>query len=212
MARRKIIIFFIFYIMLISTCFTYLVIAGDENNPEIEDNIGDARPYLDIEKAWFFEDEQNPEYLYTTIKLQMGNKVSPQQHLTIHWKINGEIYWTMCGIGYSVDQWIIYNFGIGTDQWNDRAEVFDIEGEYNTEAATVTCKIPKELLNNPTPGTILKDTESQCFERFGLWGRLGFGAKLRFGLFSNFNLPFLQIADFAPNDSETYGKDYIIKY
>ena len=44
-----IIVFMLFFTKLLPTT----VFAGDEENPEITDSIGDARFYLDIDKAWF---------------------------------------------------------------------------------------------------------------------------------------------------------------
>ena len=216
MKRKSIALFFVVLLILMSMLTTFSVSAGDEQNPEISDFLGDARPYLDIEKAWFHEDKSNPDYLFTTIKLRNGNTIVPKQHLTIHWMMYGEIYWTVCSVGYDAGQWIHFNFGIRTDYWYDRAEVFEIEGEYNKEAGIVTCKIPKSLMNNPEPGTTLSQTSSECFERFGFWGRLGFGPKIRDSLFYNLGFSLLQVQDFAPNimpgEEREYGLDYTIQY
>jgi len=210
------ILFFVLLVLLSTAILPFPVIAGDDQNPEIVDTVEDARSYLDIEKAWFFEEESTPNYLYTTIKLRNSNVMMPKQHLTVHWKMDDEIYWTICSVGYEAGQWIHFNFGIGIDYWYDRAEVFDIEGEFDKESGTVTCKIPKSLLNDPEPGTILTDTSSECFERFGFFGRLGFGPKMRSILFYKLGLPELQVQDFAPNiipgEEREYGKDYIIQY
>lgn len=37
--------------LLITTILPITALAGDEENPEITDTVGDARPYLDIQKA-----------------------------------------------------------------------------------------------------------------------------------------------------------------
>jgi hypothetical protein len=192
--------------------------ADDEENPEIEDVSGDARSYLDIEKAWFFENPDEPAMLYTVIQLAKPNSIAPKQHLTIHWKMNGEVYWTMCGVGYGGDEQIFYSSGIGYDRWYNRATVYDIEGEFNdNNERLVICFVPKEYIGNPQPGDVLTDTECQCFQRFGLWGRMGFAPKLRISLFRNLGLTFLQVIDSAPDNDlsdniKEYGEDYIIKY
>ena len=66
---RKKIIGIILFMLLTTTLLPITALAGDPENPEITDTIGDARAYLDIEKAWFYEDPSTPEMLYTTIKL-----------------------------------------------------------------------------------------------------------------------------------------------
>ena len=52
--------------LLITTILPNTAMAGDENDPEISDTIGDARMNVDIQKAWFFEDPATPQYLYIT--------------------------------------------------------------------------------------------------------------------------------------------------
>ena len=220
MKMKKKIISTFFCMLLIATIspITGNVLAGDEENPEIEDILGDARTYLDIEKVWFYENPAEPDMLYTVIKLGNPSSIPLKQHLTIHWEMNGEIYWTMCGVGYYGGERIFYNAGEGHDYWYDRAIIHDITGDFiEEEGGIVTCCIPKECVGNPEPGDVLTKTESQCFERFGLWGLMGFGPKIRESLFRTFNLPFLQVVDFAPDiefdgDSRIYGKDYVIKY
>ena len=58
----------VFVCMLILTT-TFSVMAGDEINPEITDNEGDARNHLDIISAWFYEKMEKPDYLYIIIKI-----------------------------------------------------------------------------------------------------------------------------------------------
>jgi len=50
---------------------TGTVIAGSEEDPEIDDEVPDTGvfDYLDIISAWFFEKGDEPEYLFTQIVL-----------------------------------------------------------------------------------------------------------------------------------------------
>ncbi len=191
------------------------VYAGSTDDPEITDTVGDARTYLDIQRAWFFEDPNTPEVLYTTIKLTQPSAVPFKQHLVVSWEMNGEHYASMVGIGYSFTQWFEYVAIIGRGQFGDpEPTVSDIEGSFDTSEGTVTFFIPKSTIGNPTPGAVCTKTKSECFERFGLWGRLGFSPFWR-DIFFAVILEKWQLFDTAPDylDSEVvYGRDYVIQY
>ena len=61
---KKIITILIFMLLISSVLFTTCsVLAGDEENPEIVDEINDTDLlFLDIESAWFYEEITEPEY------------------------------------------------------------------------------------------------------------------------------------------------------
>jgi hypothetical protein len=204
-----------FFVMLILSSLTVGVSAGSESDPEITDTIGDARTYLDIHKAWFYEDSSRPEMLYATIKLTQPNPLPFKQHLVVSWEMNGEHYASMVGIGYSFKQWFIYEAIIGRGQFGDpKPTVSGIEGSFDTTKGTVTFFIPKGAIGNPAPGDVLTNTKSECFERFGLWGRLGFSPFWR-DIFFSMILDEYQLFDTAPDylDGDVvYGRDYIIQY
>ena len=55
----------IVFMLFLTLLFPSQVFAGDEENPEIEDETGDdVIDYLDIISAWFYEDAQQQEYLF----------------------------------------------------------------------------------------------------------------------------------------------------
>ena len=206
--RKKIIGFFVG--MLIITTLVPSVLGGSRNNPEITDKIGDARSYLDVKKAWFYEDPTTPEMLYTTIELVKPSGIPFKQHLVVSWKINGEYYASMLGIGYNISNWFEYVSIIGRGSFGDPKPIISvIDGTFNKTDGTVTCKIPKSTIGNPTPGDVLTNTRSQCFERFRFWGRLGFSPFFRNILFDQI-LGKWQVEDTAPDQG--YGNDYIIQY
>jgi len=79
---------------------------------------------------------------------------------------------------------------------------------------TVTCVILKNTIGDPEPGDILTNTQSQCFQRFRFWGRLGFSPLIRFIFFDQI-LEMWQVEDTAPDYVDyqvVYGSDYIIQY
>jgi hypothetical protein len=197
--------------LLITTILPITALAGDEENPEITDVAGDARSYLDIKKAWFYEDPSTPEMLYTTIEITNPRVIPFKQHLVVSWQMNGEHYASMLGIGYSLTQWLAYVSIIGRGALGDPKPVVSfIEGSFDTTTGTVTCIIPKSTIGNPQPGDVLTNTQSQCFERFGFWGRLGFTNIFRYAFFEYVGKN--QLEDTAPDFALGYGLDYIIQY
>jgi hypothetical protein len=199
--------------LLITTILPMTAIAGDEQNPEITDTIGDARAYLDIKKAWFYEDPSTPDVLYTTIELVKPSIVPPKQHLVVLWEMNGEHYASMLAIGYDIGiefPWLYYSAIEGRGQFGDpKPKISTIEGFFNKTDGTVTCKIPKTTIGSPQPGDILTNTQSQCFQRFRFWGRLGFYPIFRYWIFDQI-LRKWQVEDAAPDQG--YGNDYIVLY
>jgi hypothetical protein len=196
--------------LLITTILPITVLAGDEENPEITDVTGDARSYLDIKKAWFYEDPSTPEMLYTTIEITNPRVIPFKQHLVVSWQMSGEHYASMLGIGYSLTQWLAYVSVVGRGSFGDPKPVVSfIEGSFDTTKGTITCIIPKSTIGNPIPGDVLTNTQSVCFQRFGLWGSLGFYPPFRF-FFFDLMLEKWQVEDVAPGQG--YGLDYIIQY
>lgn len=209
--KNKIVVIFVCMLFL-TMSFSLSAIAGDKENPEIKDVTGDARSYLDIEKAWFYENENNPDFLYTTIKIVKPSTIPAKQHLVIDWRMNGEYYASMLGVGYDIGinyPWLYYSAIIGRGQFGDPQPIISqIEGYFNETDCTITCIIPKSTIGNPKPGDVLTNTFSQCFQRFGFWGRLGFAPRFRYTLFNLLGI--LPLEDTAPDIG--YGSDYIIQY
>jgi hypothetical protein len=57
--------------LLITTILPLCVNAGDKENPEIEDELEDTDlGLLDIESAWFYEKQEEPDILYTVLKIK----------------------------------------------------------------------------------------------------------------------------------------------
>ena len=205
--KRKIIPIFVMVLM-ISVSFTIVVSAGSEEDPEIVDEEDtDVVDFLDVVSAWFFEKEEEPEYLFTSLKMNEINPYFLKQHLVVHWKHNGIKCASGMFIGYG-QLWFDFNAGYGHGWWFQE-HYQRIEGEYDKETGIITCKIPKSIINNPQKGDVLEDTYASAFKRFGFIGRMGFDrAILRSILFLFFGK---DIVDFAP-ESTDYGRDYVIQY
>ncbi len=153
--------------------------------------------------------------LYTTIKLTKLSTIPFKQHLVVSWEMNSKHYSSMLAIGYSLIEWLQYFSINGRSQFGDPEPIISIiQGSIDLKNGTITCIIPKSTIGNPVAGDILTNTKSECFQRFGFWGRLGFSPFLRDFFFDDI-IEKWQLWDIAPDlvDNElVYGKDYVIQY
>jgi len=184
------------------------LLAGDEENPEIEDEIEEGiAGYLDIISAWFYESSDQPEYLYICLKIKDIDIVPLKQHLTIHWDYNDIPCAAMMAVGYDEDEIVQYVAGWGHGFWFQE-HYQEVEGEYDETTGVITLKIPKSCIKDPQKGDTLANTYALTFQRYGFIGMLGFD---RFVLQSFINfMTGKQHSDVGPNDG--YGRDYIIQY
>lgn len=182
--------------LFLSGPFTMLVSAGNEEEPEIIDEVNDNElPFLDIISAWFHEEPEEPEYLYTTMKLiSLNTKFNSV--LSIRWSLNNKEY--VAGLDIYKIRGIVFRSGDPQRatywQWNEMPEC---EGFINQKEQTITWKIPKTTIGDLKQGDVLQNTRAGAIPGFPL----------------SFLYFFLgrQLKDFAP-DSTEFGNEYIIKY
>lgn len=183
------------------------VIAGSEEDPEITDEEDEAQDNFNILSAWFYEKEEEPDYLYTALKLKNIDTTKTKQHLSVKWEHEGVKCAASLIIGYDEDWWFSYEAGYGHGFWFQE-HYQQIEGDFDEETGIITCKIPKNIINNPVKGDVLTNTRASTFQRFGFIGNLGFDGWFIHTLI--FIITGKSANDFAPNDG--YGRDYIIQY
>ena len=223
--KRKIIGIFV-CTLLIATMLpiTGTVIAGSEEDPEIIDNEDDwfgsfidhpikyqifhaiglltmeSYDFLDIKSAWFYEQSDEPEYLFASIKLNDLEVISQRAVYTIHWTFNG--------IKYAIGSHI-YNNGLNSSCLVGLDKHFSIfskfknaESYYDFENDIITFKFKKEYAGDLQQGDILTNTWA--------WTALRFNYEPMTILFSNGEL----VKDAAPfiESNNDYGKEYIIQY
>jgi hypothetical protein len=207
---KKIFVILIF-ILLTATIIPMTALAGDEENPEIRDEMGDAFGNIDIHSVWFSEIVEEPNSLFVYMKINNMRLNKIQQTFAVFWQYNGIQY--ACGlfIGLHLFGWELWTSG----EYINRASgggpnyVEIDKGTYNQETGIITWKIPKEIIGDPNPDDILTKTWSNAFQRYGLLGLVGFSRPIISVLFS---LIFgNSLWDHAPNP-ENYGLDYIIQY
>jgi len=196
MLMKKIIIILTSF-LLFTPFFVMGNVVGIDDPPEITDDINDTDlPNLDIESAWFYENPDEPEYLYTAIKLQSLN-VKMSACISISWSFNGKEY--VCG--FDIYSWKENVFRSGDPkratywQWTSMPEC---EGQTDFDTHIITWKIPKENIGSPTQGDVLSETRAAAVPGYPLSLVYFFTGR--------------DYRDFAPNEQDTYGLEYIIKF
>lgn len=184
--------------------FSSAAYAGDEQNPEIEDETGDAFGYIDIESVWFYEKQDEPNILYISMKIFNSTETRFQQTFAVFWSLRNIKYAVSLHLGFSFDEWMKFNSGIYRRRTYNR-----VNGTYDFDTGVITWKIPKAIIGNPEKGDVLTGTWSNAFRRLGFIGRIGFTRYLLdsiiLRIFGN------NMWDYAP-EKGTYGRNYIIEY
>ena len=196
--KRKISGIFICTLLIITILpITGTVLAGDEENPEIVDGTGDTNlDFLDIESAWFYEKADEPDYLFTVLKI-MDLKETFNAVFSIRWTYNGVVYVSGLETFFFRDK----EFRSGLRQratywqWKNMPECIGVLDQNNY---IITWKILKSNIGNPHKNDVLTNTESSAVAGF----------PLSFIYFFTGN----DYRDFAPDAINEYGKDYVIKY
>ena len=200
---------------------TGTVLAGDEEHPEITDGDEDdifgplvsdpelfARlkslgalegiesfEFLDIISAWFYEDFNEPDFLYTSIKIKDLGFFDDRGIYSVHWRYNEVDY----AAGVHTHSNGDYSSFFAGESPNGPYSIFS--GSFDLENNIVTFRVPKVIIGNPQPGDVLTDTWAWTALRFKIepatWP---FGGELA--------------KDAAPfiTDIEDYGEDYVIQY
>ena len=199
----------VFIIMLmISITLPVSIYAGSKEDPEIEDEKGDAFGYIDIDSVWFYEDEENPDLLCVYMKINEPSEITFQQTFAAFWNYKGIRYSVSLHLAFSVKEW--YKFRVGEYKEPDRgADHSKINGSYDLDSGIITWIVPKEDIGNPNAGDLLTNTWSNAFRRLGIIGRIGFTRHV-------IDAIILQVLgnnmwDYAP-ERGNYGRDYVMKY
>jgi hypothetical protein len=183
--------------LFILTVISMNVFAGSEEDPEITDIVGDTNlGLLDIESAWFYEKPDEPEYLFTALKIKYLSE-SFNAVFSIRWEHDGEEYVSGLDTFYYREK--VFRSGLpqraSYRQWKSMPEC---EGILDIETGIITWKILKSNIGNPKQGDILTHTRAHAVPGFPI-------SYLYFFTGHDYR-------DFAPDNIREYGIDYIIKY
>ncbi len=215
----KKIIGILLFMMLITTTFSAKVIAGDEQDPEIVDETNDlfgiftrnikilnfftklnifkivTFDFMDITSAWFYENPDKPDYLYTAIKLKNLDIINQRTIYAMHWQFEGKNYAVGTHIisnGEIVGFFAGETFGIFNK--NRYGPYHDANGSFDLENDIVFFEIQKNVIGDPKPGDVLTKTDA--------WTGLRF-------IFEPLTI---QLGGEVAKDWAGYGRDYIIQY
>ena len=187
-------------------------LAGNINDPEITDDKGDSFGYLDIDSVWFFEEIENPDFLFVSMKINEPSLKKFQQTFAVFWEYNDEEYACSLHLGFDIkEDWGQYNTGESSGKApNGGAKNYRINGKYSTADGIITWDIPKEFIGNPQKNDVLTNTWSNAFRRLGFLGRIGFSRPI----LDNLIYRYLgnSLWDYAPDVYGEFGGDYILKY
>ena len=185
---------------------TMSVIAGDESNPEITDDENDIigprgnivtnerYNYLDIVSGWFFEKENEPDYLFASLKINnYGFRLNPMYFVNFNYgsySYDVEFFNDILGILFA---------RAGLVNWTEEPyEIQPISHDVDLRNSIITFKIPKELIDNPKKDDKITHTYA--------WTTLQYGF-INYYILKDF---YFIWQDRGPD--EGYGKDYIIQY
>lgn len=193
---KKIIVTFV-CMLLITIILPISITAGDETNPEITDNLGDTPlSLLDINSAWFYENEEEPDYLFISMKI-LYLKENYNAVFSIRFSFDGNDY--AAGVNTFSFRDTIFRCGLPKHatywQWNRMPKC---EGSIDIEEGIITWKIPKSNIGSPKTGDILTNTRANAVPGFPL-------------SFLYFILQF-DYRDFAPDNYGEYGLNYVVQY
>jgi len=198
--KKKIVGIFV-CMLLIMTILPMTALAGDEENPEVKDRTRDVKlfglftlfpqslfAYVDIVSAWIYEEENNPENLYMSLKL-MDLKDTTQKYDAIY-----IISWMHKSISYSAGVHIFPTgptalyAGRWDEQGNDYVDFVICDGDIDSSTDIITWIIPKTAIGNPSkgstitnivPGTALRYPEDSVIPMWDLFKDLPWNAFLR---------------------------------
>ncbi len=174
---------------------------GGDDEPEITDDEGDTRfGYVDVLWASFYEEPDEPEYLYGAMKIaDLEDKIGTIY--AIHWHYDDIHYDVGFRNGVLIpyidfDHWHCHYYERRTpvETWNDTYNT----GYFDLEAGVITWKIHKNCIGNPQPGDVINQSYVFTAQRISKLGLIPFG-----------NLFFTSFSD---GTSSSDSKDYIIQY
>ena len=158
----------------------------------------DSFEFMDITSAWFYEDVNEPDYLFAVVKIKDLDYTSLRAIYAIRWTFNGKHYGASCHTHSNGEfKWFAAGqiFGL-LDNWAyKKGLIKDISDcAIDIETNVITLKIPKNLIGNPNPGDVLTETNA--------WTGLRFISEI-------FTYPF---GGELAKDPTSYGSEYIIQY
>jgi hypothetical protein len=216
---KKIIIILFIVMLLLSVPFSTIISAGSEEDPEIVDETDDlfgifilepkictfftelnifnmeSFDFMDITSAWFYENPDEPDYLFSVIKLKNLEFINQRTIYAMHWEFNDKYYAVGVHVHSNGDTiGFIAGETFGLFNKNRYGPYYNATGIFDIENDKVIFKISKDVIGNLEPGDILTNTDA--------WTGLRFK-------YEALTIPF---GGEVAKDWAGYGSDYVIQY
>ena len=170
-------------VLLITALFPLTTLAGDADNPEITDRTRDVFGlfgffpqfffrHIDIRSAWFYEEINNPDYLYVSLEIRaLEHKTKMLNAIyVVDWIFNNNYYATC--VHTTPNGVVAFLSGKTNNIGNDFEDYVICEGIFDEEKNIITWMIPKYAIGNPQPNDLLTSTSAvttlRCTEESGL--------------------------------------------
>jgi hypothetical protein len=197
---KKIIIILSICTLLLLPILSLNAIAGDPENPEVEDRMRDVKlfglvpflpqfnfKYVDIISVWICEEENNQDYLYVNLKIRDLEDTTDKYDAiyAISWTFNSATY--SASVHILPDGATSLKAGSTDEERNDFIDYVICEGNIDTTNDIINWIIPKNAIGNPwmdskitniVPHTHLRYPESTGLPMIDLFKDLPWNAKV----------------------------------
>jgi hypothetical protein len=196
---KKVIGIFVSLLFLFSAL-SFIVEAGDPENPEVVDRIRDVKlfwffaipfqmeyKHADIVAAWLHEESVTPDSLFVSLQVRdLEEKTESLEAIyVVDWSWKNYRYLVLLhihpdGIGS-------FDVGRSLDYNDDIEEWITCDGMVDVEQNIITWSVPKEFIGNPwkgatiqniLPGTVLRFTDESGLPQMDLFKDTGWNAKV----------------------------------
>jgi len=155
------------------------VIAGSEDNPEVEDRIFDVKlfgiflfplqihfKYADVVSTWFYENSDNPDYLYVSLKIRdLGDKADDLEVIyDVDWSYSNNRY--ICCVHDNPNGYGPFVIGKSADGDENYDDFAPCEGNFDVENNIISWKVPKIAIGDPLIGHKLTSISPHTHLRF----------------------------------------------
>ena len=142
-------------ILLIISILPITAIAGNEQNPEIQDKTGDMFKQIDMVSIWFFEDVNQSNYLFVSFKMKdlVSRTRIFEAIYVIDWNYKDNYY--AASVNVFPNGASDFLCGKANDKCNDYESYVICDGTFDVDNDIITWKIPKDAIGNPEPGDTL---------------------------------------------------------
>ncbi len=181
---------------------TILTVGCNEegDDPEITDDEGDTLfDYIDVLWASFYEESNEPEYLYVALKIaNLKDKIGCVY--AVHWYYDDVHYDTAFRNGVFIPRmdfksWRcdFYILRTPIDTWNESYN----SGSFDLETGIITWRIHKSCMGDPQPGDVLTQSYVFTAQRISKLGLIPLRRLFR---------------SFSDSTDSLESEDYIIQY